>query len=469
MKIGSNKKITATLGGSTDFSVENKSGFIDLLADPRGCFKRLSFPDFYILLNLYLIPNVMLGFINPRWFYTGVFDYQLFAFALTLPLLYFRGSRKFFALPGASFLILLCVFVVFQAFRSYVFLRIPAQEIISCMRYNIWSPLMGFCIIYAMSGRTREQLNNLTAIVIWLFVVQIFLASLSTFTTYDFFLSKRVKDIDFVLSLDGVRGNTTVYPKSVVLLTAVLVLVSCIRREQKWFWFSCMAVAMPLLYTMRSLTVRTIVSAFVAFSLFNVLIKQTFGRVVLVFSLLMVAWAVTPIIMPEYYDKVVHKFRLTDDIEEFISINNYQFRRDLIEQAQLSTQAAGNSLIGVGYQRDYDVTKREGYSYVLGSDAPLATILFCEGYLGVCLRIFPYVAFLAFAIGVLFKTARLYTRFMAIVVIATLAAEAVGWVQTHLLTQYVIYYVVLALLYFATIDDGGKTESQRKPKIGRGA
>ena len=455
------EKTAAPTRGSAELAQEFKGGFLELLPHPRECFRQLSFEDVYLLLNIYLIPNIMLGFINPWWFYTGSFDYQVFIFAAALPLLLFKPSRKYHKLPGGIFLIMLCMFVVFQAFRSSVFLRIPISEIVACMRYNIWSPLTAFCIVFALSGRTKAQLNNIIVVVIWLFVVQMCLASLSTLTTYDFFISKRIKDVDFVLSLEGVRGNTTVYPKSAILFAAVVVLISCIRREQKWFWISCLAVAMPLLYTMRSQTVRAVIAVFLAFSLYNIFIKQVFGRVVAA-GVILVACAVTvPIIMPGYYDKVVHKFRLSDETEDFTEISNYQFRTELIELALINLNASRNRVWGMGYQRDYDETKREGYSYVLGADAPIASVLFCEGHLGALLRILPYAAFLLFSIGVFFWKTTQYQRFLAIVVISTVSAEAVGWVQTNIITQYTNYFAIFALMYFATLEDPVRSENSR--------
>ena len=98
-------------------------------------------------------------------------------------------------------------------------------------------------------------------------------------------------------------------------------------------------------------------------------------------------------------------------------------------------------MFGLGYVRDVD---KGEYSMVMGGDTYIAPILYCEGWMGIILRTFPFVVLGWESLLNLFNKKRNY--WLDIIVIASIVASSVNYVQTKALTNYPLILGIIILL-----------------------
>ena len=109
-------------------------------------------------------------------------------------------------------------------------------------------------------------------------------------------------------------------------------------------------------------------------------------------------------------------------------------------------------LFGLGYVRD--VAKGE-YSIVMGGDTYIAPILLCEGWIGLILRALPFILLGLSAFSNIFVRKRGY--WLDIVIIASIVATSVNYVQTKALTNYPL---ILGMLILLKIKDNHDKRTQ---------
>ena len=92
---------------------------------------------------------------------------------------------------------------------------------------------------------------------------------------------------------------------------------------------------------------------------------------------------------------------------------------------------------------------------VMGGDTYIAPILWCEGWVGIILRTFPFVVLGWESLLNLFKKKRNY--WLDIIVIASIVASSVNYVQTKALTDYPL---ILGIIILFKIKDNYDQKTQ---------
>lgn len=166
--------------------------------------------------------------------------------------------------------------------------------------------------------------------------------------------------------------------------------------------------------------------------------SKYFGKIVKMLMVFVIAFLVLSIVFPQSIGFWSAKLEETFGTELKDDEGTYAFRERLIEQAQ--DGIADSPIIGLGYIRDSD---KGEYSFVLGSDTYIAPILWAEGYLGLLLRICPWV--LLFFIS--FKRISRNSDISAIdlMILALIISSSVGYVQTRILTCYPLTLMIVIL------------------------
>lgn len=210
------------------------------------------------------------------------------------------------------------------------------------------------------------------------------------------------------------------YGKIMIFLTALCTAVIFISFTRSWMGVLVMIVLVStLLYTLRVGT-RKLASIWIA-------IVAIIAVFFVVFPDGIVFWA-------ELYDSVFGVERLTD-------VGTYGFRQSLIDTALEKLRATNDELLGFGYVRDVE---KGLYSFVLGNDTLVPPILWCEGYVGLVLRIIPIAYLLISATVIFFKTRYFVAVAISACIISCILPQIVNWMQTDI---YINYTFTPAMLY----------------------
>lgn len=120
-------------------------------------------------------------------------------------------------------------------------------------------------------------------------------------------------------------------------------------------------------------------------------------------------------------------------------VGTYNFRERLIEDANKAIR--GKELMGLGYVRD---TEKGEYSMVQGGDTYIAPIIYCEGYIGLLLRILPYFYLSLLSLSRVIRKKGVDAVDFAI--LALVVSSIAGYVQTKTIACYPLSLMVLMLL-----------------------
>lgn len=210
-----------------------------------------------------------------------------------------------------------------------------------------------------------------------------------------------------------------------------------IKRASLLFWIS-------ILVTFISFTRSRMLEAVIGMILIVVLLIvykgwKYVGRSIKIFticiSVLLFANLMESSAVMFWQNKLAKTFgkELRDDV------GTYNFRETLIKNAQRAI--SGKEIIGLGYVRD---VKKGEYSMVLGGDTHIAPVLYCEGYLGLLLRVMPYVFLLIVSFLRLANKRNNYT--VDIAIIALIISSALSYVQTKIIVCYPLSLMILLIL-----------------------
>ena len=166
---------------------------------------------------------------------------------------------------------------------------------------------------------------------------------------------------------------------------------------------------------------------------------QNFKRSVKLLLIIPLGIIIISFVMPHVIDFWIAKLYNTFSDDLKYDVGTLAFRERLIEDAIYAIRH--NPLFGLGYVRD--VAKGE-YSMVLGGDTYIAPILWCEGWIGLVLRIFTFIVLGMNSISNLFKRKKEY--WLDIVIVAVIVAASVNYIQTKALTNYSLILGIIILL-----------------------
>lgn len=230
----------------------------------------------------------------------------------------------------------------------------------------------------------------------------------------------------------------------------------CIKVPKSHWWLMLILICLFLSYT-RNLFACACVS-FVVISVLLVVKKSAFiGRLMSIVFFLFLFLTIVSIFNPSGLGFWEAKLSNTIYDEMVNDTGTFSFRESLIEQA---LDISGESLFGIGYVRDAGIGE---YSIVMGGDTYWAAIIICEGYFGIVLRSVCYLSLLVIVLHHFFRS-HVSNSLMDIVIVSTIVASAVNYVQTKALTNYLLFWgmMIVAWLRQYNHEDNNKDNQLRK-------
>ena len=379
----------------------------------------------------------------------NLMDYRLLTFMLALQLPFIGPrlkNRDFWKIPGIKLMCLVALTVFLRAIWTYAE-GIPLFEIFSVLRWNIIWPIYALCLIHYASRLPVERLYAIMRMFLILFSIHVCLASISLMTNIDFFLNKNTLEKSYQFLEMGIPDtNLRSFPIHIFVGTAFLfILFLRYNRISLQSIFFLVALTLPFLFTRRmySIVLSFQTAAIYCVSVFARSNKAIWRTPIILLCIFMIFYAIEPSRFNIWVDKMLPM------IEQGIApenVGSYTFRISLLENAIATVADNERLLSGMGYAREYNQTMRLGYSYVLGADVPIASVIYCEGWGGLVVRILPYLFLLWHNIRRLVTVDERDLRLYSAAIIGVIISQMPAYMQTAALTHYEYFFVPLALV-----------------------
>lgn len=415
-------------------------------------YSPLHITDWYLILVLYMMPTCFLGFMPERLLHvSGFMDYRLLTFLLSLPLVLIgprATNNKFWKIPGIWLLCLVGLTVILRAAWSLA-RGVPLFEVVAVLRWNYTWSIYAVCVLHYLSRLSASRLYSVLRMFLLLFSIQVFLLAVSLFLNVDFFLNKSSLDKILWFIHRGLEvNNLRAFPVHIFVGTAFLFMtVLGSNRWRMYHTLFLLAQMLPLLLTRRMYTITLLFQTSAIYFLVVLFAKKSIKGIYffcipfLCLFTLLVIYAVAPVRINIWLDRTLPVLQEGCDPEE---AGTYSFRLRLLEDAIQSVEDNERWLWGMGYHREYNITGREGYSYVMGEDTFVASVIYCEGWGGLFLRVMPYLLLLWCNLKRLLWARDVKMKLYAATVVGVIIAQIPAYLQTALICRYDYFYVPLA-------------------------
>lgn len=359
--------------------------------------------------------------------------YSLLAFILSLPLLR-SYSQRYGNLKGVVFAITLLIAYIFITFFSTI-TKTSLYETVTVFRHSHMQALNLFILLPFMFTLSKEEINYTLRNIFKCLIIFIMLY-LSNNLIYDWMGVKGnlIEDVGGASMDRSIIGLPLLDP----IWSALLIMYAIMKVPKVNKYLALILLALIISFT-RNTLFSTIIIAATIMMLTALKNPRNIERSFKITSLLLIVIAAIAILMPDAINYWIAKISSTfnDDLKH--DIGTFAFRERLIENAIYAIRH--DPLFGLGYVRD--VAKGE-YSIVMGGDTYIAPILWCEGWIGLILRSLPFILLGLSAFSNIFVRKRGY--WLDIVIIASIVAMSVNYVQTKALTNYTLILGILILL-----------------------
>lgn len=423
------------------------------------------------------MPTAFIGFLpNSLLYVAGYMDHRLLTFMFAVPLVLI-GPRKtnndFGRIPGIWALCLVGATVVLRTAWS-LYSGVSLFEVVAVLRWNFTWPIFAVCVLYYASRLPANRLYGVLRMFLLLYSLHVCLITVSLVTDVDFFLNKNTLEkslqyIDQGLAVDNLRA----FPLHIFIGTALLTMVTMVTMVSKRLWTYCillmLSLSLPLLYTRRMYTVTLFIQTF-AIYLSCCFLKERYRRVLfhpfMFLFLLLGFYCIAPSRIDRFIDKMLPAFEKTQTTAKILTleeIGTYSFRMSLLKDAKEEVAYNKCQVFGIGYRREYNILRPGGYSYVMGKDSFVASVIFCEGWGGLCLRILPYLLLFLHNVKRLLLVKDRKLKIYSIMVVSVIIAQIPAYLQTSLICHYDYFYVPLAFIELILIKGQKNNERVQTP------
>jgi len=174
-----------------------------------------------------------------------------------------------------------------------------------------------------------------------------------------------------------------------------------------------------------------------------------FKRVLQIIISLVFFFIIVVSLKNDVYQFLKVKFDTTIKVELKENTGTYAYRTRLIETSIQEVESTGDIIFGKGYTR---FGKRGSYKFVLGGDTLVAPVIFCEGYLGLAIRIVPIFYFLFWGLKRLRASG--VNQYIGLAMVAVVIGSSVNYVQTTIFFNYIEYmlYFFVAHRYLVNLE-----------------
>lgn len=400
----------------------------------------------YFIFVFYIIPTIQVSGLTMvvSRFIPNPLGYNLLVFVLSLPLL--RSFNKNYGnLKGVVFAITLLIIYLIITFIGTVE-QTSFYLTLQVFRYSFMQAVNLFILLPFMFSLRKDEVNYVLNGVFRCLVV-FTIIYLSNNFGYDWMGVKG----NLSESIGGVTADRNIIgmPLFDPLWTSLLFVYTMMKVPNANKYLMLILLALLISFT-RNLFFSTLIVATVVIILSILKNSNQFGRSVKMLSATLLGIVVLSVIMPSAIDFWIAKLSSTFNEDLKHDMGTFAFRERLIEDAIYAIRH--DPLFGLGYVRD--VAKGE-YSIVMGGDTYIAPILWCEGWTGLILRALPFIILGLSAFSNIFVGKRGY--WLDIVIIASIVATSVNYVQTKALTNYPL---ILGIIILFKIKDNYDKKTQ---------
>lgn len=399
------------------------------------CKKDL-FLDLYFIFIINLLPTLQTtGLLPSIAIKIGI---NAIGITLAFPLFLYSYNRAITRIKRKPFywLTVITLLYIFYTFiRSMLSQGLMATFI--NFRYSFCNILIFYFACHYVYSISQYRVFN---IIKWLFTLTIiegFLYIGHTMGILHFYsgLTAVIEGSSFVRSYMG-------FPPLAIPIYGVALTIYIVSKNKKYLAYAAfLALTIFLSYTRSSLAIMLLLTILIPL-LLNLKKVIGFGRI---FNSICIATIIIIgvfLIFPSSMQYWITKFNNTINSELKEDQGTYAFRERLIEDA-LYQNRHGTELIGLGYIRD---SAKGEYSLVQGGDTYVAPVLYCEGYIGLFLRISIIATILLSNIK---QTPNLKERMgicANILIISLISIEIPNYIQTTLFSKFSVIPLFLIIL-----------------------
>lgn len=400
----------------------------------------------YFIFVMFIIPTIQVSGLTTvvNRFIPNPLGYNLLAFILSIPLL--RSFNKNYGnLRGVVLAISSLTIYILFTFISTIN-NTSLFEALTVFRYSFIQALNLFILLPFMFSLNKVEINYTLNKIFKCFIIFVFI-----------YLSNNL-GIDWM----GVKGNLVEtlgeysVERSIIglplfdpLWMSLLITYTMMKVPKANKYLMLILLVVIISFT-RNLLFSTLIIATVVIMLTILKNPNNFGRSIKMLSIILLGIIIIGIIIPDAMNFWIAKIAYTFNEDLKHDIGTFAFRERLIEDAIYTIRH--DPMFGLGYVRD--VAKGE-YSIVMGVDTYIAPILWCEGWIGLILRALPFILLGLNAFSNIFVRKRGY--WLDIVIIASIVAISVNYVQTKALTNYPL---ILGIIILFKIKDNYDRKTQ---------
>lgn len=388
--------------------------------------KKETFLDLYFIFIINLLPTLQTtGLLPSIAIKVGI---NVIGIALAFPLFLYSYHKAIRQLKKKTFYWLTTItllYIIYTFVKSILDQGLMATFI--NFRYSFCNILIFYFACHYAYSISRHRIFN---IIKWLFiltVVESFLYIGHTMGILHIYsgLTAVIEGSSFVRSYMG-------FPPLAIPIYGVALTIYIVSKNKKYLAYAAfLALTIFLSYTRSSLAIMLLLTVLIPL-LLNIKRVIGFGRI---FNSVCIATIIIigiSLIFPSSMQYWTSKFNDTINSELKENQGTYAFREKLIEDA-LYQNRHGTELTGLGYVRD---SAKGEYSLVQGTDTYVAPILYCEGYIGLLLRISIITMILLSNIK---RSPNLKGRMEIcanILIISLIMIEIPNYIQTSLFTKF---------------------------------
>lgn len=356
---------------------------------------------------------------------------------LLIPLLIPIGRWPKLKQPYSILTAITVLYVIYKFMTSCMGLGFI--ESFTNFRYNFLGIIPFFMAVIYIHTLSEERIFTIIRLIIILTVIEAIL-----------FIAHVIGILNIYNGLVAVMSESNIkitriymgYPPMLITVYAISVILYAISHKRIFFYIGALLMLTVFVSYTRSFLGEILIVTFLLFlfAAFKFIIKITST-----FKLLMAGLAILAfmyVLLPSSFSFWESRFYTTSR-EMKDEQGTYAFRKLLIESAHYQASQENKELEGLGYRRD---SRKGAYSFVQGGDTFIPPVIYCEGLIGILLRVSIVAAVLINGFCLFFKNKSKDAIAIACVIIAILMAQCVNYMQTNVFTQYINILLPLIIL-----------------------
>ncbi|WP_455672668.1 hypothetical protein [Phocaeicola sp.] len=312
-------------------------------------------------------------------------------------------------------------------------------EAFTNFRYNFLGIISFFMALIYVHTLSKERLVKVLRLIVVLTLIEAAL-----------FIAHAVGILNLYTGLVTTMAESSIkvtriymgYPPMLITVYAILVMLYVLTRRRNYLYMAAVLLITVFVSYTRSNLGEILIITFLLLLLAAV---KSFLKLTFLFKLLIAGLAFLTfiyILFPSsfsFWERRINTTRNEIRDEE----GTYAFRDKLIEIAFYQISVEQCEWQGLGYQRD---SRKGEYSFVQGGDTLIPPIIYCEGWLGMILRVSIVIAVFIVGIKMFFRGRTKVFIAISCVIFAILVAQCINYMQTVVYVKYLNILLPLIML-----------------------